>query len=472
MERITTGIGELDRILDGGFPRGSLNLIAGSPGTGKTILAQQVVYANAQPDAPAIYLTTLSEPTAKVLRYLQTFTFFDQAKVLDERPAVVYRDIAEVIRGRGFEALSDILVALLDEYRPAIMVIDSFKALRDLGASVAEIRRVMFDVAGHLAARPCTTLLVGEYTAQEEIELPEFAIADGIVHLANRPTGMRDERFMRIVKLRGSAYRSGEHAFVVGEHGMSVFPRLVSPREPVPYKATTERVSTGLPGLDRMLEGGVRRGSSTLVVGSSGTGKTLLALHFLFAGIAADECGLLVSFQENPTLMQQIVAGRGWNPKELVEQRRLTPLYVSPVEMNIDDIVRRMLLVLDSRPIKRVVIDSLGDLQMASTDPQRFHSYVYALGQLLAVRGITSYLTSESLVDISYGSSVHSGISYVSDNVIALRYAFENERGGGADVLLGRTLAVVKTRGSAHDPHIRRMTIHAHSVDVGGATRR
>lgn len=470
MQRIMTGIADLDRILDGGLPRGSLNVIAGAPGTGKTILAQQVVYANAQPNAPALYLTTLSEPSAKVLRYLQTFTFFDDAKLLDT-PAVVYRDIAEVIRGEGFQALSKILVGLLDEHQPSILVIDSFKALRDLGASPAELRRSLFDLAGNLAARPCTTLLVGEYTPQEELELPEFAIADGIVHLANRPSGMRDERYLRIVKLRGSSYRSGEHAFRITGHGIAVFPRLVSPREPVAYTASAERVSTGVAGLDRMLEGGVRRGSSTLIVGSSGTGKTLLGLHFLFAGIAAGEHGLLVSFQENPTLMQQIVTGRGWNAQELAEQGRLTPLYVSPVEMNIDDIVRRVLVALDTQPIKRVVIDSIGDLQMASSDPQRFHSYVYALGQLLAVRGVTTFLTSESRVDQFYGTIAHDGISYLSDNVIGIRYAVENGR-GGTDSLLGRTVGVLKTRGSAHDPHIRRLTIHAHSVEVGGSPRR
>lgn len=465
MDRITSGIAELDLILGGGFPRHSLNVIAGSPGTGKTVLAQQFVYANARPDAPALYLTTLSEPASKMLRYLQGFSFFDEAKLLDAPPAVIYRDIAEMIRTKGFEALPEALAALLQEHRPSYLVIDSFKALRDLGGLGAELRRPLFDLAGSLAARACTTLLVGEYTAQEVDELPEFAIADGIVHLVNKAYGTRDERYLRVRKLRGSSYRAGEHAFRITERGLAIFPRLVTPPVSAARVSFTEQVSTGIAGLDRMLNGGLRRGSSTLVVGGAGTGKTLLGLHFLFAGVAAGEQGLLVSFQEDPALLRHLIAGRGWDANELAEGGRLTSLYVSPVELNIDDVVQRVLAVLAAKPIRRVVIDSLGDLEAASSDPQRFRSYMYALMQLFTANGVTSYATDVSAVDPGYSSFTRVGASYISDNVIALRYFVEGEL--GPDRSIARTLSVVKCRGSGHDHHIRRMAISAHGVEVG-----
>ncbi|MDX2088276.1 MAG: ATPase domain-containing protein [Kofleriaceae bacterium] len=465
MERVTSGVGELDLILGGGFPLNSLSIIAGSPGTGKTVLSQQFVYANARPDAPALYLTTLSEPASKMLRYLQQFSFFDERKLLDAPPAIVYRDIAAMLRTKGFDALPQTLSDMLGEYRPSYLVIDSFKALRDLGRSGPELRQPLFDLAGSLAARSCTTLLVGEYTAQELDELPEFAIADGIIHLVNRPYGTRDERYLRVRKLRGSGYRAGEHAFRIAGHGLSIFPRLVTPSEPAAYSSPTDRISTGVAGLDRMTHGGLRRGSSTLVVGAAGTGKTLLGLHFLFAGVAAGEHGLLVSFQENPTLLRQLTAGLGWNVKELDEGGRLSSVYVSPAEMNIDDVVQRVMAVLEAKPIRRVVIDSLGDLEAASSDPQRFRSYIYSLMQLFAVRGVTSYATSESLVDPGYSSFTRVGASYISDNVIALRYFVEG--GLGPDQAIARTLSVVKCRGGAHDQHIRRITIGAHGVEVG-----
>lgn len=466
MERITTGNSGLDLILGGGLPLNSLNVIAGTPGTGKTILAQQFIFANARAGTPALYLTTLSEPASKVLRYLQEFSFFDDQKLLGEQPSIFYRDIAEVIRAKGLAALPETVTALLNEHRPSYLVIDSFKALRELASSGPEVRRVIFDLAGNLAARSCTTLLVGEYTADEVEHLPEFAIADGIIQLSNKAYGTRDERYLRVRKLRGSNYRAGEHAFRLSEQGLIIFPRLVTPAQPLGYTASEERLSTGVAGLDRMFHGGLRRGSSTLVVGSAGSGKTMLGMHFLFAGAAAGEQGLLVSFQESPTLLRHLLTGLGWNPDEFGERGRLASLYVSPVEMNIDDIVGRMVALLEARPIRRLVIDSLGDLEMASSDPQRFRGYVYSLLQLLVVRGVTVYTTYESLVEPDFSSFTRMGASYISDNVIALRYSVA----GGAhhDKRVQRELAVVKCRGSAHDNSIQHMSIAAHGVEVGG----
>lgn len=464
MERITTGTAELDLILGGGLPLHSLNIVAGTPGTGKTILAQQFVFANARPDAPALYLTTLSEPASKMLRHLQQFSCFDDGKLIGDPPSIFYRDIAEAVRARGLEALPETVLALMAEHRPATMVIDSFKALRDLGQPGPEVRRALFDLAGNLAARSCTTLLVGEYSARDMDVLPEFTIADGILQLVNRPSGTRDERYLRVLKLRGSDYRAGEHAFRLTGHGLAVFPRLVTLPVPAGYTASEEQVSTGVAGLDRMLHGGLRRGSSTLVAGSAGSGKTLLGMHFLFAGVAAGEHGLLVSFQENPTLLRHLISGLGWSAGELDERGRLTALYVSPVEMNVDDIVQRIMAVLADMPIRRVVIDSLGDLDAASSDPQRFRCYVYSLMQLFAVRGVTAYATYESLVEPDFACFTRVGASYISDNVIALRHLVENSAHSYGRI--ARAVAVVKCRGSAHDSHIRKMTIGEHGVEV------
>jgi len=467
MKRITTGTAEFDLILGGGLPQYSMTIIAGTPGSGKTILAQQFAFANARPDAPALYLTTLSEPAAKMLRYLQQFSFFDDGKLLGDRPSILYRDIAEAVRDRGLEALPETVVGLMTEHRPSYLVIDSFKALRDLVAPGPAVRRAMFDLAGNLAARSCTTLLLGEYSTQDLEVLPEFTIADGIIQLVNRPYGTRDERYLRVHKLRGSSYLAGEHAFRIMGHGLEIFPRLVTPVQAAAYAASAEQISSGVAGLDRMFNGGLRRGSSTLVVGSAGCGKTLLGMHFLFAGVAAGEQVLLVSFQENPTLLRHLLTGLGWNLDELGEHGHLTALYVSPVEMNIDEIVQRILAAMEARPIRRVVIDSLGDLEAASMDPQRFRSYVYSLMQLFAVRGVTAYATYEAVVDPDFASFTRMGASYISDNVIALRYSVEV--GAIPQGRIIRTLAVVKCRGSAHDNWIRQMTIGTDGIEVDGA---
>lgn len=466
MEQLSTGNAELDVILDGGLPLHSLNVIAGAPGTGKTILAQQFIFANARPEKPALYLTTLSEPVGKVLRYLQHFSFFKEASILGEPPAIIYRDIAEAIGAKGISGMVETIVALLNEHRPSYLVIDSFKALRDLARPDAELRRAMFDLAGSLASRSCTTLLVGEYSGDDLRQLPEFAIADGILQLVNKPCGTRDERYLRVLKLRGSHYRAGEHAFRISERGLAIFPRLITPAQPRNYIPSDDRISTGIGGLDRMFDGGIRRGSSTLLVGSPGSGKTLIGLHFLFAGAAAGEQGLHVNFQENPTLLRQSIGRFGFDVDELEEGGRLSPLYVSPVEMNIDDIVQRVLAVIETRPIRRVVIDSLGDLEAASSDPNRFRSYVYSLMQLFAVRGITTCATYESVIDRDFSAFTSIGASYISDNVIALRYSTVTNQ--DAAPRIARALAVVKCRGSSHDHHVRPMTIGKRGVEVGG----
>jgi circadian clock protein KaiC len=465
---VTSGVPALDTILHGGFPTGSLNIIAGAPGTGKTVLAQQFVFANARADARALYLTTLSEPRTKTLRYLQQFSFFSDEKVLGEPPPLTYGDLAEPVRARGFESLAEIVGSLLNDQRPRFLVIDSFKALRDLVPTGVQARRVMFDLASMLAARSCTTLFVGEYTEEDIAHLPELAIADGILQLVNRPTGTRDERYLRIHKLRGSGYQAGEHAFRVTRDGLAVFPRLVTPDLPAAYVASDERVPTGLAGFDAMLGGGLRRGSSTLVRGPSGSGKTLLGLHFLHAGAAAGENGLLVSFQENPSMIRYISSSINLDPRELDPSGHITSLYLSPVELNVDDVVQRITAALEAKPIRRVVIDSLVDLEAAvRNDPARFRSYLYALIQRFAVEGITSLTTLNGGVSGAVPLEIGDA-TYMSDNVIALFYAPAREEGHEST----RAIVVVKSRGVGHDAMARSLRIGAHGLEIGSDERR
>ncbi|MBI2953314.1 MAG: hypothetical protein HYY30_03305 [Chloroflexi bacterium] len=191
-----------------------------------------------------------------------------------------------------------------------------------------------------------------------------------------------------------------------------------------------------------MLEGGLLRGSTTFVAGPAGSGKTILGLHFLFDGVVRAEPGLLISFQENPTMIRRTVAGLGWGVSEMGEGGLLTHLYVSPVEMNIDDIVERATSISEARGIRRLVVDSLLDLEASSVDRNRFRSYAYALMQYLAVRSITTYFTYETSVGADYSRLTDLHLSYLSDNVFALRYEPNDE--------IRRTIAVVKSRGSAH----------------------
>ncbi|NIQ58306.1 MAG: AAA family ATPase, partial [Gammaproteobacteria bacterium] len=171
VDRVSTGKPHLDAVLHGGFPAHSINIIMGPPGTGKTILAQQTLFHNARPDRPAMYMTTLSEPLAKLVGYLQGFAFYDESLMLD---AVHYEDLGPGLLEHGVKYLVDRVKAVIKETGPAILVIDSFKALHDLTESPVETRRMASELGGILSAYDVTTFLVGEYDPDDVARYPEF----------------------------------------------------------------------------------------------------------------------------------------------------------------------------------------------------------------------------------------------------------------------------------------------------------
>ena len=271
-----------------------------------------------------------------------------------------------------------------------------------------------------------------------------------MLDLTRRKGGTRDERFIRVLKLRGSHYLEGLHGFEITSAGLRVYPRLVSPGTPPLYDTMRERVTTGVPGLDTMLRGGLPRGRSTFLVGPTGAGKTTIALQFALEGVRLREESLYVSFEENPTQLDAQIIALGADPAAARERGYLEFIYVSPVELRIDSIVTRMFQIIQKRAIRRIVIDAVGDLVVAADDPQRMHSYLYALMQHFAVKGVTSVLTFEASAALS---ELDSRMSAISDNIIHLAiHAGAQPR---------RSLRVVKARGVGHDLATRDFVIDA-----------
>jgi circadian clock protein KaiC len=456
MERISTGNEQTDRILNGGFPQNSIHLIMGEPGTGKTIFAEQLIFANAGGERPLLYLTTLSEPLAKFIAYLQVYTFADPKHIGTE---VIYEDLGAELAEHP-EKLGERVLALIQQHRPRILVIDSFKAIAELlMTDGAAWRRTVSDLAGLLTAYSVTSFWVGEYTAEMVTHRPEFAVADGIVELVREQRGTRDERYLRVVKLRGSDFLDGYHAFRITAAGLEVSPRLITPSGPLDYAPSTERLGSGIAGLDEMIATGWLRGTSTLVGGPSGAGKTVLALHFLRAGVERQEPGLLVNFQENPTQLVRLMHGFGWEPETLLRPDRLDMFCISPVELQIDSIVTETVRRIEAQGVRRVVIDALGDLQRAASDQQRFLNYIYTLIQLFARRDITAmfaYKTAELFLSVA---PPEHDVGALCDNILILEMDLQAE--------LTRRVRVIKSRGSAHDgrAHVLQITSQGISVE-------
>jgi circadian clock protein KaiC len=450
--RVPSGNAALDEILGGGFPANSIHLVLGEPGSGKTILVERLAFANADGDRPIVFVTTLSEPLDKVVRYLQQFDFYDEAKI---ESAIVYDTFGEDLARDGVAALGPRIREILTTYRPKILVIDSFKAVHDLATSVPEMRRALYDVAGLLTAYDTTTFLIGEYASDDMRAYPEFAVADGLVELARDKRGTRDERYLRVLKLRGSNYLEGLHAFKISSAGLEVYPRLVSPSTPSPYDVFRGRVPTGVTGLDRLLDGGLVRGRSTFLQGPTGSGKTTLALQFVLEGVRRGEAGLYVSFEENPSQLDAQIASLGTAPEE-ARRNGLESLYSSPVELQIDSIVAEIFRAIRARGVRRIVIDAVGALVAAATDQQRLHDYLYALTQHFAVLGVTSMLPFETIAGVPR-SPVQ--MSSVSDHVIELGIALDGDRAR-------RTLRIVKARGIDHDLDVHTLVITGHGLEV------
>jgi circadian clock protein KaiC len=459
MERLRTGIPDLDVVLGGGLLTGSLVVVWGGAGAGKTILAQQICFANAQPDRKAIYYTTLSEPHAKLVRHLEPFTFFDAGALDDRIEFIDVTGLAHEQPGNGLAPVVDEIVRSTFETRPAVVVIDSSRALHELGDEDG-FREVVYELASRVGHTDTVLMLVGEYTAEEMARAPECAVADGIVELENERHGPVSRRWLRVLKMRGANHLEGVHSFRIGPGGLEVFPRLET-TTPDRSASPQGRTSIGSPAVDRMMGGGIAQGSATLVLGASGTGKTVLSLRFAAQGLEEGEHCLYVSFQETADQLVEKAASFGWDLAGHQEAGRLSIVHTPPVELNLDAIGARIREELLAGDVRRVVIDSLAELMYAARETERLPGYISSLNGFVRGAGASALVTHEAVALDGGIAGAAADVSFLFHNTLVLRYV-------ELDSEMHRALSILKMRDSPHDKGLARFDITPSGFEVLG----
>jgi len=465
LERLTTGSAAFDRILGGGIPARSVNVIAGQPGAGKTLFSLQMLFALARQGKKCVYFTTLAEPSLKLLQYMQQFEFFDET-LLESN--IVFADLGSVIRRKGVDATLSEIASRVEREAADVVVIDSFKAIRDILADPATLRTFVYDLAVHTASWGATTLLVGEYTEAEVAGNAELAIADGIIRFTNARHELTAVREVEIMKLRGADYVTGQHFYEIDDTGLTFFPRVRGPDGATLHStasgirpvASLDRVSTGVAGLDAMLGGGWPRASATVVQGGAGTGKTLLGLQFLMEGALRGEAGILFMLEETPDQVRGFAQSLGWDLRLLEDSGLLTLSYVSPVELSPDRFLDRARADVERLAVRHAVLDSLTSMALGVPSARRFKELVYALSKDFHARGISLQMNLEVADLLGAGQLSGHGVSFAADNVVQLKYV---ELEGH----LQRGISVLKARGVRHATDVRRLSVEQGGVQVG-----
>ena len=460
INKLPTGAQGLDEILGGGLPEFSFNIVAGAPGCGKTTLAHQFVFANATPERPALYFTVLGEPALKMLRYQQQYTFFDLSKL---GGAVRFTNLSHVLIDRGLPGILEEIAKEVEAVNPGIVVVDSFRTvMRQAANEEMQVQIFIQNLGLMLASCQATTFLIGEYTESEIRDNPVFTVADGLFWLFQVPERNSVVRKLQIMKLRGQASVPGLHTIRITDLGIQAFSRTLGLMSRKERKAGAPRLSTGIPGLDAMMGGGIPEGDSLLIAGSSGTGKSLLATQFIAAGVRAGEAGIVAVFEERPEEYAARAATFGLHLDASMQQGKVKIIYLRPLDLSVDETMQEILDSIKETGAKRLVIDSLAGFEMALAPGFRadFRESLYRMIFSLTGIGITILSTvemEESFTELLFSTY---SISFLTDDIIRLRYVeIEGE--------LRRVLMVVKMRTGAHSSEIREYSINQTGVVIG-----
>lgn len=458
LPRLASGIAGLDTILRGGFLRGSITIVQGKPGVGKTILGNQLCFRHAAAGGRALYVTLLAEDHTRMLMHMAQLAFYDASAIPD---GVYYVSAFPVLEAEGLPGLLALLRREIRARDSSLLVLDGLVSAERRASSGMEFKKFIHELQSQATLADCTMFLLTSSARGRDTVTAEHTMVDCVVRMRDRQLDWRTERDLEIRKRRGDGFLGGRHALRITGEGIEVFPRLESLYAvPRPAQIGGPRASTGITGLDRLLHGGLPSGSTTVVLGPPGAGKTTLGLQFL--GADPSHPAVHLTLFESPSALAFKTRSLALPAAAMQEEGRIATLWQPTTEGLLDQVAIRLLGAVREQGAKRVFVDGLGGLMKLTDDIRRLPHLFTALAHELRALGVTSLFTLETEdLFASDGALPVSGlspasVSAIADNLIALRLI---EQGAG----LVRTVSVLKLRDSGMDTRL-----HSFEVAHGG----
>lgn len=456
LKRLQSGIQGLDELLKGGFVAGSSYIIQGRPGSGKTILANQIGFNHARNGGRVLFATLLAEPHERLFQFLSTLSFFDKDKIGDQ---IQFVSAFDTMENDGLDEVVKLLRREIVRQKSTVMILDGLLNARSKADSPINTKRFISELQGHAAFAGCTVFFLT--SSQLDDGSPEHTMVDGVLELGEEQVGNRSIRRIKMRKTRGSGAIAGAHECEITDDGLVVYPRLEST---VTHSAMRDSdhfslVPSGLPSLDPLIGGGLMGSSVTLLVGPSGSGKTSFGVSFLGQS-TPEEPGLHFGFYESPQRLRLKAAALGLDFAALEQSGALTIQWKSVTTELIDKLALDLLRTVEEKNIKRVFLDSLGGMTRAAADKSRILDLFTALMGELRARNVTVVASWE--VKSLLGGEIDApapDLSGIVDNLLVLRFVQEPAE-------LKRQLSILKIRDNPYDPALLEVTIASQGLDV------
>jgi circadian clock protein KaiC len=461
--RVSTGCAGLDNILSGGFPRGRLYLIEGDPGAGKTTLAMQFMRAGISKGERALYIT-LSESRADLSHAAQSHGLSienieivellpNEGDLLPEQQYTVFHPAEVELNDRMQRIVKEI-----QRVRPERLVIDALSELRMLAKDPLRYRRQILSLKDFMVGQECTVLLLDDRSLRDP-DLQLHSVVHGVISMDRVPREYgKTRRQIEIVKLRGTGYREGFHDYSIVTGGVVVFPRLVASdsRSDQP----PEPVSSGIVELDALTGGGLDRGTSTLLIGPAGCGKTSLAVQWAVTAAKRGESCVLFSFEEAPSTMMMRAAGLGIDIRPHVASGKIVIERVDPAEMSPGELVAKVQQLVENENVRLLVLDSLNGYLQSMPGEQFLAVHLHELLAYLGNRGVLTLMVLAQAGTIGWPLESAVDVSYLADNILLLRY-FENK----GEVC--QAISTIKRRSGSHEHTIRELKLGPDRIRIG-----